>query len=53
MGDPNVDMEDGRGLEVLMTEGWPTMAPIGGGCGCALMGPDELRCKYGSLLSIL
>lgn len=30
MGDPNVDMGDGKGLEVLMTEGCPTMAPIGG-----------------------
>ena len=30
MGEPRVGMGDGRGLEVLMTEGWPTMLPMGG-----------------------
>ena len=26
-----MDMGDGKGLEVLMTDGWPTMPPMGGG----------------------
>lgn len=46
IGEPRVDMGDGKGLDVLMTEGWPTMPPMGGGWEWAvLIGPVELRCK--------
>lgn len=44
MGRPRPDMGDWIGREVLMTDGWPTMPPIGGGGGCAcaaLIGPEE------------
>lgn len=44
IGRPKLDMGDWIGLEVLMTDGWPTMPPIGGGGGCAcaaLIGPEE------------
>lgn len=35
-------MGDGNGLEVLMTDGWPTMLPIEGPCvWAALIGPVE------------
>lgn len=35
-------MGDGKGLEVLMTDGWPTMPPIDGGWEWAvLIGPVE------------
>lgn len=44
MGEPRLDMGEGRGLEVLMTEGWPTMPPMGGGWEWEWgvpMGPEE------------
>lgn len=30
IGEPKPDMGDSKGLEVLMTDGWPTMPPMGG-----------------------
>lgn len=42
IGEPKVDMGDGRGLEVLMTDGWPIMPPMGGGWEwVVLIGPVE------------
>lgn len=34
-------MGDVKGLEVLMTDGWPTMPPMGGGGWVWVIGPVE------------
>lgn len=31
IGEPKEDIGEGKGLEVLMTDGWPTMPPMEGG----------------------
>lgn len=46
-------MGDGRGLEVLMTEGCPPMPIEWWWEWDVFIGPEEFMCKYGSLLSIV